>query len=398
MAENLAVFGGEAITRDSFPPWPALSEKSLSDALDTLRSGRLVFGAGPRGREFETRWAEWTGARHAVSCSSGTAALHLALLALGVGPGDEVIVPSHSFIASSSAVALAGATPVFCDVGEDQTIDWRGVAPLVSGRTRAVIAVHLYGAVCDMGPLLAEAQGRGLAVIEDCAQCVGGEYKGRKAGTAGRAGCFSFSQTKHITTAGEGGRVVTDDDELARALARLRDHGRDPEAPLEVSPVSPPPSHLRLGFNYRLSEVAAAVGLGELARLDSWNLPRRLGYAKAYDHAFRELPGVRMLPFTSESRRNAYWQYPLQLALDRLTCPAGQIREALLAEGIPCSAVQWRESYDEPLFQGREVRRCQTAEKLAERTVVLYLHPSWDRSHIELCIAGVKKVLRAFKR
>jgi dTDP-4-amino-4,6-dideoxygalactose transaminase len=335
-----------------------------------------------------------------VSCSSGTAALHLALLALGIGPGDEVIVPSHSFIASSSAVALAGATPVFCDVAEDQTLDWRGIGGLASPRTRAVIAVHLYGAVCDMGPLLAEASGRGLAVIEDCAQCVGGECRGRKAGTLGRAGCFSFNHTKHFTTAGEGGMVVTDDDALARLLASLRDHGREPDGQLEPPPAAAPPgpSHARLGYNYRLSEVQAAVGLGELARLDSWNLPRRLGYAKAYDHAFRDLPGVRMLPFTSESRKNAYWQYPLQLALDRLTCSAEKFREALLAEGIPCSAVQWRESYEEPLFQGREVRRCPTAEKLAERTVVLYVHPSWERSHVELCIAGVKKVLRAFKR
>jgi dTDP-4-amino-4,6-dideoxygalactose transaminase len=394
MVENLALHGGERVTREAFPAWPHLCEKSLADALDTLRSGHLSYLAGRAGPEFEQKWAAWAGSRHAICCSSGTAALHLTLLGLGVGPGDEVIVPSHSFIATASAAALAGATPVFCDVAEDHTLDWRAAARLLAGRTKAIIAVHLYGAVCDLGPLVDAARARGIAVVEDCAQCVGGEYRGRKAGTVGVAGCFSFFQTKHLTTAGEGGMIVTDDDRLAAAVRSLRDHGRG--EPVEPQAAGGP--HERLGLNYRLTEVQSAVGLAELARLETWNLPRRTGFARMYDHAFRQLPGVHALPYTSETRRNAYWQYPLQLSMDHLTCPVEKVQEALSAEGIPCSLFQWRQSYEEPLFGGGRDHLCPTAEKLARRTLVLFLHPTWEKSHIECCIDGVRKVLRAFRR
>jgi dTDP-4-amino-4,6-dideoxygalactose transaminase len=351
--------------------------------------------SGARGREFEARWASWIGAAHAVSCSSGTAALHTALLALGIQPGDEVIVPSHTFLSTSLAVLHAGATPVFCDVGEDHTINPRALEALITERTRAVIVVHLYGIVCAMDRVLDAARRRGLSVVEDCAQSVGGEFHGKKAGTLGDAGCFSFSEGKHVSTGGEGGMVVTDSDQLAAACRSLRDYGREQDAALHGSS---PATHTRAGFNYRLTEIQSIVGLGELDRLDTWNLPRRTGFARIYDHAFSQLYGVRAVPLNTPERRNAYWKYPLQLELERLTCGVEELQSALLAEGLPDCGGRWRESYEEPVFAGRPQARCAVAEALQGTTVVLGLPPSWERAHVELCVSAVKKVLRAYRR
>jgi dTDP-4-amino-4,6-dideoxygalactose transaminase len=159
--------------------------------------------------------------------------------------------------------------------------------------------------------------------------------------------------------------------------------------------------HVRPGWNYHLTEVQAAIGLAELERLESWNLTRRQGFAKAYDHAFSQLPGVKAVPLNTDARRNAYWLYPLQLDLGQLTCRIDRVREALAAEGIPLPPAAWRESCDEPVFAGLAdpaAGRCPNAEALRARTLALYLHPTWDRPHIDLVVAAVKKVLRAFRR
>ena len=184
--------------------WPRFSAKAEREALKVLRSGRVNYWTGNRGREFEAAFAKWIGAKRALAVSSGTAALHLALEALGVGRGDDVVVTPYSFRASATAVANAGARPVFADVGPDHLLSARTIAAALTPRTRAVVVVHLYGQVADMAPILALARKRGIFVVEDCAQCLGGEYRGRKVGTLGDAGCFSFCQSKHITTGGEG--------------------------------------------------------------------------------------------------------------------------------------------------------------------------------------------------
>ena len=391
MRDELALYGGQKTAREQFPPWPQFAERTLTDILAPLKSGRVAYWSGDRGREFEARWAAWAGARSAVCCSSGTAALHMALLAADVKPGDEVIVPSHTFLSTSLAVLHAGAVPVFCDAADDQTIDPGAIEPLVTGRTRALIVVHLYGVVCAMDRIVSLARRRGLKVIEDCAQCVGGEHQGRKAGTLGDAGCFSFSQGQHVCTGGEGGMIVSDDDGLAAACRSLRDYGREQEG-------SGPAAHVRIGFNYRLTEMQSIIGLNELERLDSWNLPRRSGFAKTYDHAFSHFPGVRSLPLNTPERRNAWWKYPLQIDLERLACGTEELRSALLAEGIPDCGGQWPESYTEPVMAERCRAVCPRGEALRERTLVLGLPPTWEHSHIELCIAAVKKVLRVFRR
>jgi dTDP-4-amino-4,6-dideoxygalactose transaminase len=391
MRSELALHGGEKTAREPFPPWPMFSERTLADILEPLKTGRVASWSGHYSAEFETRWAEWAGAPFAVSCSSCTAALHMALLALGIGPGDEVIVPSHTFLSTSLAVLHAGAVPVFCDVASDQTIDPRAIETLVTPRARALIAVHLYGIVCDMDRVVQAARRCGLSVVEDCAQCAGGELHGRKAGTLADVGCFSFSQGKHVSAGGEGGMVVTSDEQVARACRSLRDYGREQEGQGRAA-------HVRIGFNYRLTEMQAIVGINELARLDAWNLQRRRGYAKIFDHAFSQLYGVHSLPLNTPERRNAYWKYPLQLDLEKLSCGVEEFCSALAAEGIPDAGSPWPESYEEPIFADRASCRCPNAEAIRGRTVVLPLPPTWDRSHVETCVAAVKKLLRVYRR
>jgi dTDP-4-amino-4,6-dideoxygalactose transaminase len=391
MREELALHGGEKTAKEPFPPWPLFAERTLSDVLEPLRTGKVASWSGTKGAEFEERWAEWAGAPHAVSCSSGTAALHMALLSLGIRPGDEVLVPSHTFLSTSLAVLHAGAVPVFCDVSDDQTFDPRAIEQRVSPRTRSVVVVHLFGVVCDMDRIMQAARRHGLSVIEDCAQCTGGEYRGKKVGAVGDAGCFSFSQGKHVSTGGEGGMVVTALPEVGRACRSLRDYGREQEG-------SGPASHVRAGFNYRLTEMQSIIGTNELARLDSWNLARRRGFAKIYDHAFSQLYGVRCVPLNTPERRNAYWKYPLQLDVGKLACDFQEIRTALAAEGIPDAGSAWPESYDEPLFTGRATIRCPNAENLRRGTLVLALPPTWEKHHVEACVAAVKKVLHAYRR
>jgi dTDP-4-amino-4,6-dideoxygalactose transaminase len=391
MRDALALHGGEKSAKVPFPPWPQFCDRTLVDVLEPLRDGRVASWAGHRGADLERHWAAWLDVPHAVSCSSGTAALHMALLSLGIGPGDEVIVPSHTFISTSLAVLQAGAVPLFCDICDDQTLDPRGIAPLVTPRTRAIIAVHLFGIVCDMDRILQVSREHSLSVVEDCAQCIGGEHRGRKAGSLGDAGCFSFSQSKHLSTGGEGGMVVTRDPVVARTCVSLRDYGREEDSASCTA-------HVRLGYNYRLTELQSAIGLSEMTRLDSWNLPRRRGYARIYDHAFSQLYGVRSLPLNKPERMNAYWKYPLQLDLDKLSCGIEELREAVVAEGIPDAGSLWPETYDEPLFKDRPPTRCANAEAVRGRSVVLGLPPSWEKSHIETCAAAVRKVLHAYKR
>ncbi len=398
MTSTLALHGGPKTATEPFPPWPRLSDRARAQAADVLASGRLVQSSGTRVAAFEAAFASWIGAPHAVAVSSGTAALHAALAAVGVGPGDEVIVPSHTFVATPLAVRHAGARPVFADSGDDQTLDSRAIDALATARTRAVIAVHLFGIVCDMDRILARARSLGIAVVEDCAQALGAEWQGRRAGALADAGCFSFSQVKHLTAAGEGGMVTTADAAVGARARSIADLGRERGGDAAVLP------HVRAGWNYHLTEVQAAVGLAELERLESWNLARRQGFAKMYDHAFSQLPGVRALPLNTEARRNAWWIYPLQLDLEHLSCGIDGVREAIAAEGIPLPPAAWRECRDEPVFAGAagtaaEVPAlCPNAAALGARTLCLYLHPTWERGHVELAIAAVKKVLRALRR
>ena len=412
------VMNGAGIADIGFPMWPQFAPETFEDVLEPLRSGKVSYWTGTKGMEFEAAWAEYIGAKMAISCTNGTAALHIAISCLGIGPGDEVIVPSYSFIASSFAVVQAGAIPVFCDVTEDHTIDPDKIKTLITPRTKGIVVVHLYGGVADMKGVMAVAKKHGLKVIEDCAQCFGGEYNGIKAGVIGYVGCFSFCQSKHFTTGGEGGMVVTNDEDLGWECRSFRDHGYDVRTRMNMLALEEklPYIHNRVGFNFRMTEIQAVIGLNELKRFESWNLARRRRYAAMYDEAFTGLPGIHKLPVNTAERKNSYWWYPIILDLDALDTDAAGIIGELSSLKIPCYGIQWPEAYMERAYtelngfgsvgfpfrsseytDPNSVRYrdalCPVAQSLRARTLSLFLHPSWEETHIRRCIDGLKEAL-----
>ncbi len=418
MAEKEIVMNGAGIEEIGFPMWPQFDPKSLEEIVEPLKNGKVSYWTGKKGMEFEDKFAEWSGAKMAISCTNGTAALHIALASLGVGPGDEVIVPSYSFIASSFSAVQAGAIPVFADVTEDHTIDPDCIEKLITKRTKAIVVVHLYGVVCDMDRVLEIAKKHNLKVVEDCAQCIGGRFKGKMVGTVGDAGCYSFCQSKHFTTGGEGGMVITMDEDLGWECRSFRDHGYDVRTRMNMLALEEklPYIHRRVGFNYRMTEIQSIIGINELARFDTYNLPRRIKYAKMYDEAFAGVKGIAKLPYNDADRQNSYWWYPITLDLDALDCKAQEVLKELAGMKIPCYGIQWPEAYEEKAYQEHggfgshnfpfeseeytdpksvdyKSVVCPRAKSLRDRTVCLFLHPSWEETHIERCINGLKTVL-----
>jgi len=310
VSQKLAIDGGPRAVTNKLPGWPQFSEEAIRAVEAVLRSGRVNYWTGPHGMAFEKRFAEWQGSRFAIAVSSGTAALHVALSALGIGPGDEVIVPSYTFIATSFAVLQAGAIPRFADVNlEDHCISVESAEKLVNERTRAIIPVHLYGNVCDMDKINDFAKRHNLFVIEDNAEAFGGEYKGKKTGTLSHIAACSFCQNKTFTTGGEGGMVTTDDEDLAWEARSFRDHGYDVKERLNLLELEQklPYIHTRLGWNYRMTEMQAVIGLAELDRMDTWNMPRRRRNAHILMDALMPLPQIKFGPIDTEERRNGFY-------------------------------------------------------------------------------------------
>jgi len=420
MKEKLAIQGGEKLAKEPFPMWPSLSEKGIQKAAEVLRSGQVNYWTGPLGMEFEKKWAEYNGARFAISTSNGTSALHTAVASLGIGPGDEVICPSYSFIASSFCVLQAGALPVFADTGYDHVISPDDIEKKISERTKAIIVVHLYGIIADLDPILEIARKHKLFVIEDCAQAHGGEYKGKKAGTVGHVGCFSFCQSKHFTTGGEGGAVTTDDEDLAWRCRSFRDHGYDVKKRLSLLELESKLMyiHTRVGFNYRMTEVQSAIGLAELERFESWNMPARRRNGRMIIEALKGHPLVLHVPPDTEERKNAFWWCPLVIDIDKLNCSAKEFVAAVNAEGVPAYTVLWPEMYKEEAYVLRKgfgqanypfedpgARRidyraadCPTAHWLTDRTISFFTHPVYTEKHIDLMINAFRKVASAYAK
>src|SRR5690606_4956974 len=240
------------------------------------RSTRVNYWTGDRCRQFEARFAEWTGTAHAVALANGTVALDVALKALGIGHGDEVITTPRTFLASASCIVTAGAMPVFADVDPDsQNMTAETIAAVLTPRTRAIICVHLGGMPCDMDPIMALAARHDLKVIEDCAQAHGARYRGRSVGSIGHIGAWSFCQDKIMTTGGEGGMVITDDPGLGRVMWSYKDHGKSWEAVYERShPPGPRLVHDSFGTNWRMLEIQAVLGLIQLERMTGWTQRR----------------------------------------------------------------------------------------------------------------------------
>ena len=281
---------------------PVIDEIDIEAAVRVLRSGMVV--QGPEVKAFEEEFAPVANAAHCVAVNSGTSALHLALLALGIGPGDEVIVPSFTFAATANAVRLVGADPVFADIQRDSfNIDPAAVEAAISPRTAAIMPVHLYGLPADLPALTSIAAQHGLAIVEDAAQAHGAAIDGRPVGAWGSAGCFSFYPTKNMHSL-EGGMISTDDAELARQLRLLRNQGMEQRYANEI-----------VGTNTRLTDVAAAIGRTQLARLDGWTEQRRAN-AQVLDQGLAEISGVGVPP-VADGLRHVYHQYTIRVAENR---------------------------------------------------------------------------------
>lgn len=422
--EALAINGGNPVTREPFPMWPQFSRETIEAAVEPLVTGKVNYWTGHYGMEFEQKFAEWNGAKYGISTSSGTSALHTAVAALGIGPGDEVITTSYTFIASSFCICQAGAIPVFADVQrKDHTISPESIESKITDRTRAILVVHLYGNVCEMDPIMEIARKHHLYVIEDCAQAHGAMYKGKKVGTIGDVGCFSFCQSKTFTTGGEGGCVITNNEDLAWECRSFRDHGYDVRTRMRLLELEEalPYIHNRVGFNYRMTEMQSLIGLKELERLDSWNLKNRRRNGEMLIAALRDCPQIQYLPIhNQEGKVNGFWLFPIVLNLDALACDKETFVKALAAEGIPVGHVLWPQSYKERAYQehngfgkARYPFRdplankestdyskvyCPNAAWLEERTFTVPTHPTYEERHMQMIAEGILKVAKAFAR
>ncbi|MFC2067628.1 DegT/DnrJ/EryC1/StrS family aminotransferase [Chloroflexota bacterium] len=279
---------------------PTVTAEMKRKMLEVLDSGRLV--KGPQAGEFEEKFARYCGVKHAVTVASGSAAIYLALRTLGISNRDEVICPAHTFIASATPILLLGAKPVFVDVGHDYNIDMDDLEKKLTIRTKAVIAVHLYGQMCDMKRLLELRAKHGFYLVEDACHAHGAEFDGRKSGSFGDIACFSFFPSKLMTVAGEGGMIVTEEEELGAMVKALSDQGRDyrKEGAKFVSDL--------LGSNFRMSEISAAVGIVQLKHLDSW-IERRREIASLYN---RLLPEEIVKPTEYPKRKSVYYVYVIR--------------------------------------------------------------------------------------
>jgi dTDP-4-amino-4,6-dideoxygalactose transaminase len=423
-ASSLAINGGPPVVQDKLPPWPCFDEPALRSVEATLRSGKVNYWTGKKGMEFEKRFAEWQGSRYAVSVATGTAALHVGLTALGIGPGDEVIVPSYTFIASSFSIVQAGAIPRFADVNlADHCLSVESARALVNERTKAVMPVHLYGNVCDMDPIRAFAQQHGLYVIEDNAEAFGGAYRGKKTGTLGEiAGC-SFCQNKTFTTGGEGGMVTTDNEDLAWAARSFRDHGYDVKDRLNLLEMEQKLSYIHnlVGWNYRMTEMQSAIGLAELDRMDTWNMPRRRRNARIILDALVDEPLILFRPVDTPERQNGWYVMAFSLDIENMRCDIGEFVKAAAAEGAPCWKVFWPQCHTERAFrEGNAFGRSGFPFKSKEytdpascdytnvevpnalwhqtHTFTCFAYPTFEPHHCEQIGAAIKKVIRAYAR
>ena len=335
----LAVGGGTPVRTTSFPSWPVYDADDEKALLNVLHSGRWFLA--DRVEEFERVFAAYQDAQYGVSISSGTTALQVALEALGVGAGDEVIVPSYTFVATASAVATVGSVPVFVDVDpETYNIDPASVEAAVTESTRAVIAVHLAGQPADLDALGQLAAKRGIALIEDSAQAHGAAWKGRKVGAVGDLGTFSFQASKNLN-AGEGGFITTDDEELANRAWSLHNCGRAREGAWYEHPL--------VGANYRITEFQAGLLLNQILRLDDQMATRSLN-GELLTSLLSQIDGVEPLRVDPRVTRHAYHLYVIRYDADSFgAAPRDRFIEALEAEGIPCSS-GYRPLYGEPAF------------------------------------------------
>jgi len=382
-----------------FPTWPSFGADEVEAVARVLASGKVNYWTGEEGRKFEEEFALQAGCKHGVAVANGTVALELALYALGIGYGDEVITSSRTFIASASCAVMRGARPVIADVDRvSQNITADTIRATLSPRTRAIIVVHLAGWPCDMDPILEIAREHGLRVIEDCAQAHGATYKGRPVGSMGDAAAFSFCQDKIMTTGGEGGMVTTNDDAVWQRAWSFKDHGKGYDA---VYNRHHPPGfrwlHESFGTNWRLTEMQSALGRTLLKKLNVFVETRRRN-AAILTESFSTMRGLRVTVPAPEFSHSYYKYYafirPEQL---RDGWTRDRIMTAIVAEGIPCSSGSCSEVYLEQAFTAglRPTQRLKVAKELGETSLMFLVHPTLSEIDMHDTCRAVAKVLDA---
>jgi len=396
--EKLAIEGGRPVRTVPLPPWPQFAADEVEAAAAVLRSGKVNYWTGEEGRRFEHEFAAFVGCKHAIALANGTLALEAALAALGIGPGDEVIVPSRTFIASASCVVMRGAAPVMADVDRDSgTLTAATIRAALTSRTRAIIPVHLGGWPCDMDPILALARERHLRVVEDCAQSIGATYYGRPLGSLGDIAAFSFCQDKIMTTGGEGGMVTTNDPALADRIWSLKDHGKSFDACFHRPH---PPGfrwlHESFGTNWRMTEMQSALGRAILPKVPEFIGARRRN-AQLLIEALSRIQAL-CVPVPLPEFGHAYYKFYAYVVPTRLApgWTRNRIMEAISAEGVFCQSGSCSEIYLEKAFPPamRPADRLPIARELGETSLMFLLHPTLSEADMQDAVQAVTKVMR----
>jgi len=379
----------------SIASWPDFTREEIDAVAEVLASNRVNYWTGQEGRLFEQEFARWAGADHAIALANGTVALDLALMALNVGPGDEVIVTPRTFIASTSCVVNAGARPIFVDVDRDSgNINAETIAQAITKRTRAIIPVHLAGWPCEMDAIMAIARDRDIAVIEDCAQAHGAKVGAKSVGSIGDIGAWSFCQDKIMTTGGEGGMVTTDDRDRWSRMWSFKDHGKSWESVYERAH---PPGfrwvHDSFGTNWRMLEVQAAIGRIQLCQMKEWTA-RRTAIASAIAKALAPFSSVVRVPLPPAHLTHAF--YRLYAYVEPAGLRSGWSRDRIVAEimarGIPAYQGSCSEVYLEKAFDGTGIRpeaRLPVAKELGETSIMFLTHPTITDEELERCCSVI---------
>ena len=382
-----------------FSPWPSFTEEEANAVRDVILSNKVNYWTGQETRSFEKEFAAWSGTEYAVALANGTVALDVALKALNIGAGDEVIVTSRTFLASVSSIVNAGAVPVFADVDLDsQNITAQTIKAVMTPRTKALICVHLAGWPCDMDPIMALANEHGLKVIEDCAQAHGTHYKGRPVGSIGHIGAWSFCQDKIMTTGGEGGMVTTNDRQLWADMWAYKDHGKSWEAVYEREHA---PGfrwvHESFGTNWRMLEAQAVIGRIQLRRMQDWQAARIKNATRIWETA-QQLPALRVPVISSDDVHAAYKAYvfvrPERLKAD---WSRDRILTEIAAQGVPAFSGSCSEVYLEKAFDNtgwRPSERLANAKELGETSMMFLVHPTLTEQEMELTCKVISEVVQ----
>ncbi len=379
--------------------WPHFDEDEILSVTEVLRSGRVNYWTGEHVKKFENEFAKYCGTEYGIALANGTVALELALRSLGIGKGDEVIVTPRTFIASASCVVMMGAVPVFADIDfKSQNITAESIQQVITPRTRAIIAVHHAGYPCDMDPIMALADEHGLAVIEDCAQAHGAQYKGRPVGGLGDVGAFSFCQDKIMTTGGEGGMLVTNNHEVWEKSWSFKDHGKSYDAVYHRQyPAGFRWLHESFGTNWRMTELQGAIGRIQLKKLPEWHARRKRNAERLTAH-LSDIPALSIAR-PSEVIEHAYYKYYVTLRPELLN--PGWGRDRILTEitenGVPCFTGTCPEIYLEKAFESAHLKpsaRLPNAMKLGETCLVFLVHPTLTDDDIDLSAEVIKGVFQ----